>query len=136
MNSNTGIRQPFNSRNFQIIFRECTFSTIYSTACIPCSALALFYKIRKILYCFVFLWFPRTVKCGFKFHKTPTFWSRRKEYKEVFALRTPLVSRRFWLFTFLGIWVFEKMNVLINICLLYTSPSPRDGLLSRMPSSA
>ena len=22
------------------------------------------------------------------------------------------------------------------ICLLYTSPSPRDGLLSRMPSSA
>ena len=26
--------------------------------------------------------------------------------------------------------VFEK------VCLLYTSPSPRDGLLSRMPSSA
>ena len=25
---------------------------------------------------------------------------------------------------------------LFNICLLYTSPSPRDGLLSRMPSSA
>ena len=24
----------------------------------------------------------------------------------------------------------------INHCLLYTSPSPRDGLLSRMPSSA
>ena len=24
----------------------------------------------------------------------------------------------------------------INSCLLYTSPSPRDGLLSRMPSSA
>ena len=24
----------------------------------------------------------------------------------------------------------------INPCLLYTSPSPRDGLLSRMPSSA
>ena len=24
----------------------------------------------------------------------------------------------------------------IRICLLYTSPSPRDGLLSRMPSSA
>ena len=23
-----------------------------------------------------------------------------------------------------------------SICLLYTSPSPRDGLLSRMPSSA
>ena len=26
--------------------------------------------------------------------------------------------------------------VLWCICLLYTSPSPRDGLLSRMPSSA
>ena len=24
----------------------------------------------------------------------------------------------------------------VEICLLYTSPSPRDGLLSRMPSSA
>ena len=24
----------------------------------------------------------------------------------------------------------------LNACLLYTSPSPRDGLLSRMPSSA
>ena len=28
------------------------------------------------------------------------------------------------------------ITVLINNCLLYTSPSPRDGLLSRMPSSA
>ena len=27
-------------------------------------------------------------------------------------------------------------DVTINACLLYTSPSPRDGLLSRMPSSA
>ena len=24
----------------------------------------------------------------------------------------------------------------VTVCLLYTSPSPRDGLLSRMPSSA
>ena len=30
-------------------------------------------------------------------------------------------------------WVYEKDG---KICLLYTSPSPRDGLLSRMPSSA
>ena len=27
-------------------------------------------------------------------------------------------------------------HVHVNDCLLYTSPSPRDGLLSRMPSSA
>ena len=31
----------------------------------------------------------------------------------------------------------RKLDLIIdNICLLYTSPSPRDGLLSRMPSSA
>ena len=27
-------------------------------------------------------------------------------------------------------------TLMIKTCLLYTSPSPRDGLLSRMPSSA
>ena len=31
---------------------------------------------------------------------------------------------------------FIGTNVLNEACLLYTSPSPRDGLLSRMPSSA
>ena len=31
--------------------------------------------------------------------------------------------------------VMHKIN-LSYACLLYTSPSPRDGLLSRMPSSA
>ena len=30
----------------------------------------------------------------------------------------------------------NKCYVTIYTCLLYTSPSPRDGLLSRMPSSA
>ena len=29
-----------------------------------------------------------------------------------------------------------RLNATSDICLLYTSPSPRDGLLSRMPSSA
>ena len=32
--------------------------------------------------------------------------------------------------------VKESTMALSDICLLYTSPSPRDGLLSRMPSSA
>ena len=31
--------------------------------------------------------------------------------------------------------VFGRMTQILT-CLLYTSPSPRDGLLSRMPSSA
>ena len=34
-------------------------------------------------------------------------------------------------------WDFVTVEQVQNeICLLYTSPSPRDGLLSRMPSSA
>ena len=34
-------------------------------------------------------------------------------------------------------WLFEQpINVQLEICLLYTSPSPRDATLSRMPSSA
>ena len=32
--------------------------------------------------------------------------------------------------------LFQSNDGLICLCLLYTSPSPRDGLLSRMPSSA
>ena len=31
---------------------------------------------------------------------------------------------------------FEDDKIMTKTCLLYTSPSPRDGLLSRMPSSA
>ena len=38
--------------------------------------------------------------------------------------------------TFLIKPVVNNFIVPGNICLLYTSPSPRDGLLSRMPSSA
>ena len=30
----------------------------------------------------------------------------------------------------------NQINAEVKDCLLYTSPSPRDGLLSRMPSSA
>ena len=33
-------------------------------------------------------------------------------------------------------WASRKGNASFYLCLLYTSPSPRDGLLSRMPSSA
>ena len=32
--------------------------------------------------------------------------------------------------------VVDGFDLSIGSCLLYTSPSPRDGLLSRMPSSA
>ena len=36
----------------------------------------------------------------------------------------------------LGIGATTAIFTLVHACLLYTSPSPRDGLLSRMPSSA
>ena len=32
--------------------------------------------------------------------------------------------------------LYHVDGTLVHTCLLYTSPSPRDGLLSRMPSSA
>ena len=36
----------------------------------------------------------------------------------------------------IGLSYSKQIVKTIPICLLYTSPSPRDGLLSRMPSSA
>ena len=32
--------------------------------------------------------------------------------------------------------ILKDAGAKITLCLLYTSPSPRDGLLARMPSSA
>ena len=40
------------------------------------------------------------------------------------------------IFAILGFVADVEVNTMFLICLLYTSPSPRDGLLSRMPSSA
>ena len=37
---------------------------------------------------------------------------------------------------YLEIMVYNENNTSKHICLLYTSPSPRDATLSRMPSSA
>ena len=36
----------------------------------------------------------------------------------------------------LGVVLPKDTNDVLNICLLYTSPSPRDSNLSRMPSAA
>ena len=49
-----------------------------------------------------------------------------------------LATKRFAAFTVASRAVSLLTNSLANsiACLLYTSPSPRDGLLSRMPSSA
>ena len=49
--------------------------------------------------------------------------------------RTPLeIVNRIFFFFFIGSFLFSLF--LAYSCLLYTSPSPRDATLSRMPSSA
>ena len=40
------------------------------------------------------------------------------------------------IFVLFTVNIIEQMLQKGIVCLLYTSPSPRDGLLSRMPSSA
>ena len=68
---------------------------------------------------------------GNDFPEKPTRTRRKTTYKGAAAKKTSgLVPRT------------DKQGELIQAlqdsshCLLYTSPSPRDGLLSRMPSSA
>ena len=55
-----------------------------------------------------------------------------------YSLALGLVWWLFTLYQWFGDAVRESEGGLYGhkICLLYTSPSPRDGLLSRMPSSA
>ena len=45
-------------------------------------------------------------------------------------------TNRDWWPNQLDISILHQHDEKSNPCLLYTSPSPRDGLLSRMPSSA
>ena len=70
----------------------------------------------------------------------PTFWHWLGFHAPESA--TARVERRSWLGdeihkndnTFHLPWTWRTRR--FQVCLLYTSPSPRDGLLSRMPSSA
>src|SRR5680860_757279 len=63
---------------------------------------------------------------------------------QVSRTKTPVIvstGRQIWyhaalLLCFLPLVPFEQCTDRYTSCLLYTSPSPRDGLLSRMPSSA
>ena len=47
-----------------------------------------------------------------------------------------VIENKFRIFNQIIQYVNEYYYDEVDICLLYTSPSPRDGLLSRMPSSA
>ena len=74
-----------------------------------------------------------------------------KDLKYLFAYTVPLSA--YLSFSSTGLWTYAAVIYAFGIipaldvlfgtsdenlqdCLLYTSPSPRDGLLSRMPSSA
>ena len=57
---------------------------------------------------------------------------------ETFAQTQPRLNLATFVTTYMDEYATKLMNEAINInyCLLYTSPSPRDRSLSRMPSSA
>ena len=59
---------------------------------------------------------------------TDDFWDKEQCFVELFE--------SFGDESLLGLSEFSHAEIIFYICLLYTSPSPRDGLLSRMPSSA
>ena len=50
--------------------------------------------------------------------------------------RMSIDQKLLWLGSFGGLLLLILKQPNLSTCLLYTSPSPRDGLLSRMPSSA
>ena len=64
------------------------------------------------------------------------FWLRTRAMliKEFIQLKRDRVS--FAMIIMIPLVQLLLFGYAINTCLLYTSPSPRDGLLSRMPSSA
>ena len=79
----------------------------------------------------------------------PFFWiitSSFKSPEEIISTSTTIIPRSFTLEHYNKIlfnsdfFIYLKNSLIVSfssmICLLYTSPSPRDGLLSRMPSSA
>ena len=56
---------------------------------------------------------------------------------DTITLTMPKVEMGQGTYTSIPMLIAEELEVdMDKICLLYTSPSPRDGLLSRMPSSA
>ena len=65
----------------------------------------------------------------------PSDDERRAQIRKALEGRTPYAVGDL-VFDWSGKGKTVRVAVLAKDCLLYTSPSPRDGLLSRMPSSA
>ena len=79
---------------------------------------------------------PALASCGFNAQTDQVYQAAvgiNDRSGEVDILNALIVSGEDGSGTFAGTLVNKDTT---NDCLLYTSPSPRDGLLSRMPSSA
>ena len=62
--------------------------------------------------------------------------SKKQSYKAILGGAVLIVISLFFVFGNKKSTVRKKVVALSGPCLLYTSPSPRDATLSRMPSSA
>ena len=85
-------------------------------------------------------WFSpidRTLRRELK-SKIPVYWFDTTSYKDLIDLRIKYGDGYFQFYIPLERVTSSsaRLFALWITCLLYTSPSPRDGLLSRMPSSA
>ena len=93
--------------------------------------------LKNELY-FVYILFHEESESAIRFQKF-SFWNFHFPIPLAnFTVQNP--SQEFWqlFFSFYNMAADRLCNnmALSYVCLLYTSPSPRDGLLSRMPSSA
>ena len=70
----------------------------------------------------------------FFFFRKKLVWTDKPKLQFVRGLI--LLTANICFFYAISVISLAKALTLAFVCLLYTSPSPRDGLLSRMPSSA
>ena len=61
---------------------------------------------------------------------------KKTQYINLALIRTEQASKEYSCQTICGDIMKDKYDDVFTDCLLYTSPSPRDATLSRMPSSA
>ena len=80
----------------------------------------------------------KTTKSNYSAMLHPASYMFKEQSRWVFYNEIVLTTREFMrnVSEIEDRWLLEVAPHYINPCLLYTSPSPRDGLLSRMPSSA
>ena len=76
------------------------------------------------------------IKIENKNEKNERLISVESDFSKITELHDMKIKNDIMIMKHLEEGVLIKSKSQLNLCLLYTSPSPRDGLLSRMPSSA